>query len=285
MRKHRWAAPARRPLRGVRAALSIVPALGILALLVAPARAGVCGDDVDGKRVACSCGDIVVSDVRLRVDDPVVSGRCPHDGLIVRAAVTTDSIDIDLAGQVLAGSGHGYGILVERGGTDGAAIVSTTSGKQARPGEIVGFGTGIFSPMSEGVRRIENVNATANARDGVRLNARGAILLDLKTNRNGRTGLALRGRGGRVVGLESNDNGNAGARIMSQGTIVSGSAARNERHGIVLGGASNDISGFSALENRGVGVAVHGARHTIDGLRSELNVKSDVQGTVMRNAR
>jgi hypothetical protein len=185
-------------------------------------------------------------------------------------------MEIELAGQVLAGSGHGYGILVERGGNDGAAIVGGASGK---PGGIVGFGTGIFSPLSRGVRRIENLRATGNAQDGIRLNARGAILLDVETNQNGRTGLALRGVGGRVVGLESNDNGNAGARITSRGTIISGTASRNVRHGIVLGGAGNDISGFSALENKGVGVAVHGARHKVDGFRAELNGRADVHGT------
>jgi hypothetical protein len=270
------AAKNRSLIERVREALALVPAVATTLLIAATAHAGVCGDDVDGVRIACSCGDVVVSDVRLRAGDPVVSGRCPHDGLVVRAPVTTDSIDIDLAGQVLAGSGHGYGILVERGGSDGAAILS--SGDSARPGEVVGFRTGIFSPLSEGVRRIENVNATANAKDGVRLNARGAILVDLKTNRNGRTGLALRGRGGRVVGLESNDNGSAGARIVSHGTIVSGTASRNAHHGIILGGANNDISGFSAVENDRVGVAVHGARHRLDGFRAELNGKADVHG-------
>ena len=269
--------------RGAIGASRVPPALvAVFAVVTAsllisvPADAGVCGDDVDGERVECSCGDVVVSDVRLRAGDPIVSGRCPHDGLIVRAPATADSIEIDLAGQVLAGSGHGYGILVERGGNDGTAILGGASGK---PGAIVGFGTGIFSPLSTGVRRIENLRATGNAQDGIRLNARGAILLDVETNRNGRTGLALRGVGGRVVGLESNDNGNAGARIMSRGTIVSGTASRNVRHGIVLGGTGNDISGFSALENEGVGVAVHGARHKVDGFRAELNGKADVHGT------
>jgi hypothetical protein len=252
----------------------LVALLGV-ALCASSAVAGVCGDDVEGRRIACACGDVVVSDVRLRATDPVVSARCRHDGLIVRMPAMADSVTVDLAGQVLVGSGHGYGILVERGGSDGAAIIGGTAGRR---GELLGFGTGIYSPNSKSVRRIERVTVTASAVDGIKLNTQGAVLVDVTTRRNGRTGLSMRGVGGRVVGLDSSENANAGARIASHGTIVAGTVSRNGRHGVVVGGADNDVSGLAALDNAGIGVAVHGGHHRLEGLRAEFNGKGDVRG-------
>ncbi len=82
-------------------------------LLSGAAAAAPCGDDVKGVRVACHCGDTVVSDTRLRPEDPVVSGRCPLDGLAIRADALAESITLDLAGLSLVGTGAGIGLEVE----------------------------------------------------------------------------------------------------------------------------------------------------------------------------
>jgi hypothetical protein len=185
-----------------------------------------------------------------------------------------ESVTVHLGGQVIAGSGSGYGVLVERGGSDGAAIIGGPPGQQ---GEIVGFETGIYAPGSTGIRRIERVTVTASTNDGIRLNTKGAILIDIRTHRNGRTGLSMRGVGGRVIGLDSSENGNSGARIASKGTTVSGTVSRNSRYGIVVGGAKNDVSGVAALDNKGIGVAIHGGHHTLEGVRAELNAHGDVR--------
>lgn len=66
-----------------------------------------CGDDIGGERVPCGCGDVVVSDTRLRPGDPVVEGACPADGLILRAAPAASSLTLDLGGLELRGRGAG----------------------------------------------------------------------------------------------------------------------------------------------------------------------------------
>ena len=93
------------------------------ALLAEPARAAACGDDVNGERIACSCGDTIVSDTRLRADDPVVVERCRTDGLIVRAPAGALTLRLDLGGRVLTGDGLGTGIRVLSGGSRGAVII------------------------------------------------------------------------------------------------------------------------------------------------------------------
>jgi hypothetical protein len=69
--------------------LSRRAAFSFLSLLVlsvaATAHRGFCGDDVDGVRVPCDCGDVIASDTTLQSDDPIGTRRCPMDGLTVRA--------------------------------------------------------------------------------------------------------------------------------------------------------------------------------------------------------
>jgi hypothetical protein len=69
-----------------------------LIFLAAPVLAD-CGDSIDGERVPCRCGDIVIADTRLQPDDPVVTERCPADGLLVRAPVQARTIVVDLNGD------------------------------------------------------------------------------------------------------------------------------------------------------------------------------------------
>lgn len=235
----------------------------------------VCGDDIGGVRVACACGDVALSDVTLAPGDPIVSERCMHDGLVVRADAAAESVVIDLAGQTIVGSGHGYGILVERGGSDGAVIVGGSNG---RMGQIVGFGDGIHAPNSRSLSRLEAVAVVASTDDGIRLNSKGAVLVDVRTTKNGRNGLSIRGIGGRVFNLHSADNGGAGARISSRGTIVEGVVRGNAKHGVVVGGSRNDVRGLAAHDNSGIGIAVHGGRQQLEGADAEFNAKGDVRG-------
>ena len=117
-----------------------------------PALAAECGDDVGGTRVACSCGDTVVSDTTLRPDDPVSRVRCDHDGLVVRAPRGAASIALDLAGLSIVGSGQGSGIRIIDGGEYGALIIGGVPG---RPAEIAGFRNGVRAtgsrPLADGV--------------------------------------------------------------------------------------------------------------------------------------
>ena len=105
-----------------------------------PARAAACGDDVNGERIACSCGDTIVSDTRLRADDTVVVERCRTDGLIVRAPAGALTLRLDLGGRVLTGDGLGTGIRVLSGGSRGAVIIG---GDVGNPGSVAGFRVGL----------------------------------------------------------------------------------------------------------------------------------------------
>jgi len=240
----------------------------------------VCGDDVQGTRVACACGDVAVSDVTLRASDPISKEKCLHDGLVVRADSNADSITINLGGQTIVGGGHGYGILVEYGGSDGAVIVGSSSGRMA---QIVGFRRGVYAPTTRAVSRLEAVSVIANSDDGIRINGKGAILVDINTSKNSGNGIAMRGMGGRIANVHAVDNGNAGVRLAGKGTIVTGVVEGNAKHGIVVGGSKNDVRGVEARNNAGLGVAVHGRGQQLDGVISERNAKGNVGG--MRRVR
>src|SRR5688572_18541302 len=107
----------------------LVLVAGVLAS-IQPALAKECGDDLEGRRVACACRDTVVSDTVLRPGDPVVSGRCNQGGLVLRARSLAETIRLDLAGLSIVGSGVGDGISVVEGGSDGAVLVGGTSARR-----------------------------------------------------------------------------------------------------------------------------------------------------------
>src|SRR5213593_4078207 len=118
-----------------RAAMRLLAPAVLCLLLVSPALAGArrCGDDVDGQSVPCDCGDLLVGSRTLGDDDPITSRVCPGDGLVVRIPGGAAGV-LDLAGHVIAGSGHGVGIQMLQGGEG-----FTISG----PGSVTGFDTGV----------------------------------------------------------------------------------------------------------------------------------------------
>jgi hypothetical protein len=130
-----------------------LPFLGWILALAAPVLAD-CGDSIGGRRVPCSCGDIVVGDTRLQPGDPVITEPCPADGLLVLAPVDAPSIILDLNGQERHGSGAGIGIRVICGGAQGAEIIGGIGGVF---GTVTGFGEGIRSTRPGDLRLIANV--------------------------------------------------------------------------------------------------------------------------------
>lgn len=138
-------------------------ALLVAVALCSPALAStLCGDDVGGQRVACRCGDTVVSSTRLQPDDPVVTNRCPHNGLQLRAAGNLDSLVLELAGLSLIGSGSGTGILILDGGKQGAVIIG---GNPSEPGHVSGFRRAIHALGRTGLKEIYNLVMSANGGD------------------------------------------------------------------------------------------------------------------------
>jgi hypothetical protein len=236
--------------------------------LVSTVAAGVCGDDVGGTRVACACGDVVVSSTVLQASDPVVGARCPVDGLTVRAPLLAETITLDLAGLALRGSGAGVGITVEHGGSDGAIV---RGGPEGKHGEIVGFGTGMLVVPTNGVRRVERLHVAGSRRDGLSVRSNGAMLIDVTANDNGGDGLSIKGRGGRFTGIEARRNHQAGARINSPGAIVSGNFSDNEGPGVIAAGRYSDLRGVVARDNGGHGVIARGEAVKTEGMVAEGN--------------
>lgn len=264
-------------LRGAGTALVLFVVFLFASLTATAHAARVCGDDVNGSRVPCACGDVVASDTRLRVGDPVVSGRCESDGLIVKAPATAESIRLDLAGLALVGSGIGYGVRVDRGGSDGATI---TGG--AGRAEIVGFDIGIMSPNAAGLARLENVKAKGNARDGIRVRQHGAFLVNVHAEGNGEDGIWIFGKGGRVIGAVAERNGGSGMRLTSPGMIVDGKAYDNAEHGVVSGGRGSDLSAVESRNNGRNGLVVKGGRQNVVGAFVEGNMRRELATPLSR---
>lgn len=181
------------------------------------AEAASCGDDVGGERVACACGDVVVSDTRLRSTDPVVRGACPADGLTLRAAGDVESLTLDLAGLQLTGKGRGTGILVSDGGRQGAILIG---GRDGQPGQIAGFRVGVSAQGSRGILAAENLVVLANETDGLRVRGRGASLRGIVTDANGRSGVRAHGRDHSLDDVSATSNGRYDLRVSGNGHLV-----------------------------------------------------------------
>jgi hypothetical protein len=190
---------------------STLPSLFLLCLVlgvtVAPAAATRCGDDVDGRgtRVACACGDVLVSSARLAPSDPLVQAPCPAAGLVVDVPTTvTRPITLDLAGAILAGSGRGVGIEVLAGGPHGIVVTG--------PGGVRGFDLGIVA-REGALASLVAVESSDNVHDGFRLAGRDYRLDTCRADRNGRDGFVLHGEGYRLDGCEAVGNGRDGFAV------------------------------------------------------------------------
>src|SRR5437867_3370901 len=87
-------------------ALRLLTLLGVVLAAVPAAAMRRCGDDVAGRAVACSCGDLLVSSRRLGPADPVTTTRCAGNGLVVDGP---GAVTLDLGGRTIAGNGQGVG--------------------------------------------------------------------------------------------------------------------------------------------------------------------------------
>lgn len=205
--------------------LSILWPAAIALVLAFPltSDAGLCGDDVGGVRVACACGDFVVSDTVLSATDPVVNERCATDGLIIQASENVDSLRLDLAGQSISGSGVGVGILVSFGGSDGARI--SGGPEPARPGQVVGFGSGLRVRSQRTLAAVSNIDFRGHTNDGAALRSLDTKLENVRAFANGRDGLRLGGRKLAIDGVEAEGNGRRQIDLQTNSTAQAGADA------------------------------------------------------------
>lgn len=255
--------------------------VGLLAVCLAPLRAAAaahCGDDVGGRDVPCACGDIVVSDVRLGTSDPVVRQSCPHDGLVVRADEAPSSIEIDLAGQTLRGSGAGAGLRVLTGGPGGARIVS-----RGGPATIEGFDDGITGRGSDAVALVEDITIRRSGRDGLRVTGTQYVLRRIGVEGAGRDGFALGGASFEVTDTRALDCGRYGYFVMGDSGVLGGDGAGNlaERSGTAgfsFMGAGHTLAACRALGGRKDGVALHAVDMDVRGCEARDNGGDGIAG-------
>lgn len=251
----------------------VAPLFTIL-LLPGIAMAEICGDDVSGARVPCECGDTVTGNVRLLSTDPVVTTRCPLDGLVVRAAADVESITIDLAGNEIRGSDAGVGVRVVHGGTDGARIVG---GSRDRRGAITGFGMGLWATRTQSVARVEHLVLRANRNEGARMSIAGTVFENVVSEKNSGDGFFVNGTGGRFADVVASNNGENGLRLYSDNAAVHISASDNARTGIIVDGDGNDLQAAEATGNGRDGIVVRGVGGNWEVARSEDNGRDDLR--------
>jgi len=240
------------------------------------AGAGACGDSVDGKRVACACGDNVVTDTVLWPTDPVVTEPCSDDGLTVFASGNVDSLTLNLGGQSIVGRGHGAGIRVARGGRLGAIIVGGDPGDTRA--EIARFGTGIRASGRDVLREVRSIDVHDNAADGLSIHASGVKLDDVRSEGNGRDGARLTGHGNQVSGVTARGNARDGLKLHGSAAIVAAETADNRGNGAVIGGRGNRVEHIVTQGNGGAGVMATGTDHEVSGIQASGNAGGDVAG-------
>lgn len=183
--------------------------LGVWLASLSATAFGDCGDAIDGERVPCRCGDIVVADVRLQPDDPIVTEPCPADGLIVRVPSESRSVTVDLNGQEIHGSGTGTGIRILHGGSDGADVVG---GLGSVRGVISGFREGIRSQRPDDLRRLLNLIVRDSREAGVVVRGNRASIESVRVEGNAADGLRTSGRSVDLFAVEAEGNGGRGVR-------------------------------------------------------------------------
>jgi hypothetical protein len=246
-------------------------------LMAAPATAADCGDDVDGERVACACGDNVVSDTTLKPGDPVISDPCSGDALVLFPPRESNGITLNLGGHALVGKGYGAGIRVLRGGKLGSSIV----GGGERPGaraEIVKFGTGIRASGRNLLREVRDLTVRDNRYDGLQLRTNGVVVTGVDSRSNGRDGVVVSGHGNEVSGVVSSGNLRDGLQVRGTGSQVRAETSGNRRNGTVVGGRGNELVGVESNGNGRLGVLANGADHALGDVESSGNAAADVTG-------
>lgn len=255
------------------------PVAAVLLLLIAgSASARLCGDNVRGRDIPCGCGDTVAGSVVL-TDDPVTTTRCRNNALVINAPRTAETVEVDLNGRSLHGSGRGSGIWVVSGGRNGVRIVSHSA-----PAVIDGFRDGIIARTRGTVSVIDNVVVSGSARDGIRVFSDGVQIRGSEARGSGRDGISVRGKrwllkevravDSRRYGI--NANGTAGSLGVSRAGVT---AENSGRVGVHVMGSGHRVIDCVAVGGRGDGLVTSGDFHEIIGCLSLDNDGNGINST------
>jgi hypothetical protein len=253
-------------------------ALAFGLLLAGPhaALAGFCGDDVDGERVACACGDEVVSDATLSPGDPITAAPCTGDGLVVSVPRGSDGVTVDLGGVSIVGSGRGIGIRVVDGGRLGSRIVG--GGPESALAEISNFRTGIRASGTSDLVEVSNVRLYHNSGDGLHVASTGVRVVDVISEQNGRDGVSVVGKGAEVGGVVADSNADDGVSVRGRGASVSAEATGNLGHGLIVSGRGNRVDNSASSGNGGLGIMTSGSDLEVGDVEIGDNLQGDMKG-------
>jgi parallel beta-helix repeat protein len=208
----------------------------ILAVLGSgPTWADQCGDTAgpNRTRIACACGDEVVTSTRLRPRDPVVDADCESNGLVIGE----NDITLDCRGLVISGSPNWAGV-----------VVSVKQNATVRRCQVTGFSSGIDLTRSDGLT-IERNNVYRND-NGITVGAR------LSNSK--------------IFGNRIADNGNEGIvlQISEDNIVKDNEIFGNQGDGIELFGSNrNQLTANLFVENGGNAIVLGS-----DNLPSNANV-------------
>jgi hypothetical protein len=254
---------------------SLVPAFAFLLSGPGAALGGECGDSVGGGRVACACGDQVVSDTTLSSVDPVTVEPCSGDGLLISVPRDSSGITLDLGGLSIVGTGTGVGIRVVRGGSEGSRIVG--GGASGALAEIAGFRTGISGSGRNVLVEVSGVHVHSNVGDGLRIHSSGVLVENVVAEKNGRDGMNVLGHGNEVSGVVAEGNDSDGVQVRGKGVSVSAESSGNARHGLVVAGRDNRVDQSATHGNGGIGIATSGSGLEVGGLDIQNNGQGDMK--------
>jgi hypothetical protein len=268
-----------------------------LSLTAAEASARLCGDDVGGKDVPCSCGDVVVSDLVL-TNDPVTVLRCRNEGLIVRAPIDNEGLQIDLNGKTLRGRGRGAGVWVMYGGRGGARVFSNGGAAV-----IDGYGDGIVGRTKGVIGLIDNVTVLNSKRDGIRVFSESTEIRACEARNSGRDGFSVRGTqwvikssravqsrrfgfnasgeigslGVRRGGLVAESSGRAGFNVSGTSHRIIDCIASSGGDGVVATGLAHEINGCAVYDNKEFGIRGTAASSRLGNNSAERNGKAGIE--------
>lgn len=273
------------PRRWQRILLALCGAVLATPGLVGTGEAANCGDTAGSfkTRVACACGDTVVTSTRLRATDPVVTTACTEtdEALIIGA----DNITLDCRGLALRSEDFGFrGIFSDRNGVtiqnctvqffiDGIEVLGNRNRILNNValdtfGGIVVFGDDhrIEGNRSEraflegivvlgGLRAVVTRNRATHSFDGLVFSGERAWITNNVMNENERAGIVIDGRNNFLLGNIADRNGDGSGPQFGFGFLV-------EATGNTLIGnyaSDNDAKGFCVVPgNIGVLNAAHG---------------------------
>jgi len=269
----------RRASSAVRTGKSAAVCLGLLFSVLLAGRAaamGRCGDDVDGHgtRVACACGDLLVSSRTLTPADHVTHKSCPGNGLVVAA---DGPVTLSLDGRDLQGDGQGVGVLVLRG-------TLTLQG----PGTVGGFQTGVFARGPAALGSVVGVRLAGNTLDGIFADGDGYSIQGSVAESNGRDGFAT---GGNAFALDANravGNHRYGFSVWGMGAHVGGGlgneASSNGMAGFYVMGMMHEFAGATAVGNGGPGFSAAVMHTLLTDVHASANARTGIYAMGMNIA-